>query len=488
MGKRLLGLLLLLPVMILSSSCTTERTLFSITWTPSMTAVNPGDTGQGELASLGTPLVPLTGPSLKPDGSLLSPELLVKDVKSSRVSAPNGDVYRLNRLERPFKQNMKYLPDVDILSYSIGQDDSWYYLSIQLDGENPNNSMGIDYGIEIDRNADGVGDTLIWAYPPYDTEWTTNWVQVYDDANQDSNSAGDGYEAMVFDGRWGIGDDPSLAWVRMLVGSKSEVQFAFRKSLAGPTFLVGAIADGGLKKISLFDYNAHFTEVQAGSPLTDDPNYPLKALFAVDTTCWQAFNMKNPKGLDKVCPPGAVTVIATRVPQSTPSLSGIPTIPRTPTRKSLDSSSSDSFTAVPTATPPNQPQATSTARPTQTNRPLPTSTPVAPSTSTRQPTRTPVPPSRTPAPTRTPVPPSRTTAPTRTPVPPTNPPPTNPPPTNPPPTNPPPTVAPPTNPPPTDPPTVEPTNPPPTDPPTDPPPTEPPPTDPPTDPPPTNPP
>jgi hypothetical protein len=301
-------LLLLLPVMILSSSCVTETVVYSETSTPSpsptaiATGTDPAASSQ----------VPAAGPAMKPADVPPPPAVLVYDAKSARKDAPYGDSYDINRLERPFLQDMKYEPDLDILSFSVSEDADWYYVSIHLAGNDPNNRMGIDYGVELDTNADGYGDTLIWAYPPYDDTWTTDWVQVYNDANHDSAGAssakadgdpsGNGYETLIFDGRWEQGADPSLAWVRMQAAPEAEVQFAFKKSLAGPKFLVGVVADGGLKKVSMYDYNDHFAEADAGSPLKSSQYYPLNALYAVDNTCWQAVGMKNPLHIAKVCP------------------------------------------------------------------------------------------------------------------------------------------------------------------------------------------
>jgi hypothetical protein len=248
-------------------------------------------------------------------------------VKSARNAAPYGDSYDINRLERPFLQDMSYVPDLDIVSFEISEDADWYYLSILLAGRNPNHLMGINYGVELDLDRDGFGDTLIRAFPPYTSEWTTNWVQVYNDSSRDSAGTSsakadaafdsNGYETLVFDGRWGEGADPSLAWVRIKEGPQAVVQFAFKKTLAAPPFLYGALADGGLKDVSRLDYNDHFHEAEAGSPLEKSRYYPLRALFAVDNTCWQAFGMKNPSQIGKVCPLD-LSAPATGLPQITP--------------------------------------------------------------------------------------------------------------------------------------------------------------------------
>jgi hypothetical protein len=323
MSRRFIGFLLFLPILIFASSCVTERIVYSETSTPVITA-SAAPTETPPAPSIAQAL-PITDPSMKPADAVPPPDTLVFDVKSAGKYAPYGDSYNINRLERPFLQTMKYEPDLDIVSYSISEDPDWYYVSVELAGNNPNNPMEIQYGLELDLNADGFGDTLILAYPPYGSQWTTNWVQVYNDENHDSAGSssaradtgpgGDGYETKVFDGRWGQGDDLSLAWVRIQDAPHTMVQFAFKKSLVGATFLVGAIADGALKNISMYDYNDHFPESEAGSPLKGNKYYPLNALYAVDNTCWQAVGRKNPYQIAKVCPAQLFTSVAK--PQTT---------------------------------------------------------------------------------------------------------------------------------------------------------------------------
>lgn len=269
---------------------------------------------------------------MKPAEAAPLPGTMIYDVTSAGKAAPYGDAYDLNRLERPFLQDMSYAPDLDIISFAISEDSDWYYVSIRLNGNDPNHPLGIDYGVELDLNVDGYGDTLVWAYPPYSTEWTTSWVQVYEDSDHDSagqssaraDTGGSGYETLVFDGRYGQGSDLSLAWVRIQQGPQAAVQFAFKKTLSGPVYLAGVVADGGIRDVSKFDYNDHFKESEAGSPLKDSPSYPLKALFAVDNTCWQAFGRNNAYHVAKVCPP-ELSAPATARPGQAPDSPALPT-------------------------------------------------------------------------------------------------------------------------------------------------------------------
>jgi len=249
-------------------------------------------------------------PSVSPGAGIL-----VYDVESSGTAAesraPHGDSYNINRLERPFLQDMTYVSDLDIVRFSVGQDETWFYVSIKLIGNDPNNSLGIKYGVELDTNHDGFGDYIIWASPPYTTEWDTSNVKIFADKNK--NTAGlspdksdapfeaDGYETQIFNG--GIGDaDPDIAWVRVNAGAEATVQFAFKKSWSGTVFMIGVISDAGLRDATNLDYVDRFREEEAGSPVKDKQYYPLKALFAVDNTCQEAFGFK-PLGYEsKLCP------------------------------------------------------------------------------------------------------------------------------------------------------------------------------------------
>ncbi len=255
------------------------------------------------------------GHLVKPAEVALAPMAPIYDTDSSGTGpqgrAPYGDSYLANRFERPFLKNMTYVPDLDILSFNLSQDKDWDYVSIQLAGNNPNNSAGIDYGVEIDLNDDGFGDYLIWARPPYTAQWDTSTVQVLKDSNHDtaawSNSSvaassGNGYDAVVFDGSSNTSTDPDLAWVRMEAGAHASIQFAFKKSGIGSSFLWGAVADAGLKDVSKFDYRNLFTQAVAGSPVRSSQYYPLGSLYGVDNTCWEANSIRTTGSEPKICP------------------------------------------------------------------------------------------------------------------------------------------------------------------------------------------
>jgi len=253
---------------------------------------------------------------IKPSDGPPATGTIIYDVESSGTApqkrAPYGDAYNINRLERPFLQDMTYVPSLDIVTAIVSQDANWFYVSIKLIGNDPNNPLGINYGVELDTNHDGFGDYIIWAHAPYATAWDTVNVGIFADKNHDTAGLspeksdapfkGDGYETQIFHG--GAGDaDPDMAWVRMNAGANATIQFAFKKSWSGTVFMLGALSDAGLKDVTKLDYVDRFTEEQAGSPVKSNKYYPLKALFAVDNTCQAAFGF-TPTGYEpKLCPP-----------------------------------------------------------------------------------------------------------------------------------------------------------------------------------------
>lgn len=240
--------------------------------------------------------------------------------------APYGDSYKLNRFERPFTQTvMDYLPDVDILTFRIAADQTWYYVFMDLAGPNAAGGLTADYGLELDFDRDGHGDYLIWVKPPFASTWKTDGVTVFMDTNNDTGGlspersdapfTGNGYDQILIEsGRNGL--DPDLAWFRIDPRSSTSVQFAFKKSLVGSSFMWGVWADLGLRDSSRFSYNDYFTEEQAGSPETSETTYyPIKAIYAVDNTCREAYGFKATGYEPLLCP---VEPVPTQRPGSPP--------------------------------------------------------------------------------------------------------------------------------------------------------------------------
>jgi hypothetical protein len=122
----------------------------------------------------------------------------------------------------------------------------------------------------------------------------------------DEDFEGDGYESQI------ELEDSELAYASMLPGHSNIIQIAFSRDLLenANEFLWGAWADKGVNDPGAFDYNDRFNAEQAGSPLKDDANYPLAALFNVDNTCRQPFGFTPQSNI-----PGSCMVI----PQATAS-------------------------------------------------------------------------------------------------------------------------------------------------------------------------
>lgn len=299
---------------------------------PSSEPAAPG-AGPSSTGTPGAPVTHLATPADAVPAGLNVPDVVSQDTAPEK-RAPYGDSYDINRFERPFLQDMTYVPDLDISAFTVSSDATWWYLSIQLVGSDPNNKLGIDYGVELDTNHDGFGDYLLWAHPPYSTTWDTAPVQVFQDTNHDTGGLsaeksdaplnGDGYETLIFHG--GVGDaDPDMAWVRILNGPAATVQFAFKRSWSGNVFMIGPIADAGLKDPGKMDYSDRFTIAQAGSPVRNNPNYPLKALYAVDNVCRAAVGFKATGYEPQLCP--SLEPPSTKKPHSTPTLVAPPPPP-----------------------------------------------------------------------------------------------------------------------------------------------------------------
>jgi hypothetical protein len=106
---------------------------------------------------------------------------------------------------------------------------------------------------------------------------------------------------LIFDGSVG-GADPDIAWVRINAGVQATVQFAFKRSWSGSVFMLGVLADAGWKDPGKLDYVDRLPIAEAGSPVKDNQNYPLKGLFLVDNTCRDAFGFEPTRYEPQICP------------------------------------------------------------------------------------------------------------------------------------------------------------------------------------------
>jgi hypothetical protein len=86
--------------------------------------------------------------------------------------------------------------------------------------------------------------------------------------------------------------------------------------------MLGVLADAGLKDPGKLDYVDRFPIVEAGSPVKDNQNYPLKSLFLVDNTCREAFGFEATGYEPQICP---VEPTPTKEPKAPPDNTPVPT-------------------------------------------------------------------------------------------------------------------------------------------------------------------
>ena len=290
---------------------------------PTETSVAPTETP--------APVVHTLTPGDPPGGF----ESQIHDSDTSAVAAHHrasaGENFVANLFERPFDQSMNtYFPDLDIKNAAFNRDPVWAFLTLTLQGQNPNGGLLETYGVEIDTNRDGRGDVLILAAAP-GAAWSTEGVRVWKDGNHDVGGmhpiqsdtppqTGDGYETLLVDS--GRGTDPDLAWARVSPANPNIVQIAFKRSAYDDAskFLWGAWAiTPEMVHPDWFDYDDHFTHDEAGSPLTElSKYYPIKALYGVDDTCRWGVGF-TPTGSE----PGACPVPPTPTPIVPGKISGI---------------------------------------------------------------------------------------------------------------------------------------------------------------------
>ncbi|MGB7536955.1 MAG: carboxypeptidase-like regulatory domain-containing protein [Anaerolineales bacterium] len=274
-----------------SETVPAELPTLTPTFTPTFTAVH-----------LATPPGP-TGTSRY----ITDPE--TRDYAPQKKSPSGSDAYQFNRYERPYTAGtMDYLPDVDLTRVELRVAPPWVYITFFTAGTRTDGIGRTMYGAEFDVNRDGRGEYLIWGGSPPGVEWTTDGVEVWKDSNGDVGGSdpqlanapwtgGNGYDQKFFSG--GQGADPDLAWIRQIEGGL-KIQLAFKYSAIGnaAAFLWNGVADFGVRRPDWFDYNDHFTQSDAGSPLPiQADSYPLQALFGIDNTCRDAYGF-SPTGTE----------------------------------------------------------------------------------------------------------------------------------------------------------------------------------------------
>jgi hypothetical protein len=214
----------------------------------------------------------------------------------------SGDEFFRNRFERPFTaEDMGYLPDLDIVNFSITSDETFFYIRISLVDLDPQTgSLTGSYAVEIDRNGDGRAEILLVAKGPYSEGFSADHVTVYLDMNSDIGGSkinrpddfkNDGFETTIFDLSQDVypQDDPDLAWVRQTMdGSLPAVEIAYKKWIfedGNEAFMWSVDASDTLIDPTRLYIHDFITAEAAGAANSDDPNYPIKSLAAFDNTC-----------------------------------------------------------------------------------------------------------------------------------------------------------------------------------------------------------
>lgn len=219
-------------------------------------------------------------------------------IKAYEHRVVSGDNFLNNLYERPFTaQEMEYQPDLNILTVAITNDDAFFYFTITLDGIDPaSGKLTGTYGIEFDRTQTGRGDLLVLSTNPA-TDWSMDNVVVYVNSNGTVGGtkpivAEEGYDEQGYTSTVSLEGD-MVAWSRISPENPDAVQIAISRALLdSDEFMWGAWADGGIKDPSLFDYDDHFGQSEAGSSIKTDDDYPIKAIYSVDNTC------RLPHGID----------------------------------------------------------------------------------------------------------------------------------------------------------------------------------------------
>lgn len=227
---------------------------------------------------------------------------VIEDTNASLTAADRhvteGDAYQANLFERPFSAQMDYIPELDILSAEISNDGNFIYVSIFMNG-NAADMTGI-FAVELDTDKDGRGDFLVTAAAPVAGEWSAGNMTVRMDPNadvggqqplKDDSQSGNGYETVILTSEQAI--DLGSAWSRISPNDSQNVQIAFKGDFLDnrEKFLWSVMADNGFKNPEMLDYNDHLTPGEAGSPLKDDENYPLKQLHSFDNTCRMVYGI-----------------------------------------------------------------------------------------------------------------------------------------------------------------------------------------------------
>ncbi|HEX7555698.1 MAG TPA: hypothetical protein VF338_03665 [Leptolinea sp.] len=233
---------------------------------------------------------------------------------AKQKKAPGGDVYSLGRFERPFDQQMVYLPALDMVRAELFRpSDGWIYFKISLEAT-PAPPPAV-YGVELDLNIDGRGDLLIQALAPSSKEWSEAGIKMWWDSDGDVGGRvinrsdprkfrGSGFETLKIDSD--ANKSSGQIWTRLQKVPNLGMEIAMREDLIGGKdgkFSWKPYTDGVPFPPSQYDLNDYYLLEEAGSPIMGERDYPLKAVYAVDNTC-KGLSGLAPSGLEQgVCPP-----------------------------------------------------------------------------------------------------------------------------------------------------------------------------------------
>jgi len=253
-------------------------------------------------------------------------------VTANEKRAPAGDSFTLGRFERPFNADPMdvYHSYIDIIYTVVYLDSDWVYASITVKDDGTGKSLDGKYGFEIDVDLNGGGDWLVFVSKPSSTEWTTDGVQVWYDANNDVGGTaksqtdsppfrGDGFEQKMFGD--GDGDDPDLAFARIAPDDPYTVHLAVKRSIlrGNSQFMVGMWAGNALFDPALFDHNDYFSHDEAGSSVVElEFYYPAKAVHELDNACRIPVGFIPTGDLPGMCPLPSVSEREDAPPASCP--------------------------------------------------------------------------------------------------------------------------------------------------------------------------
>jgi hypothetical protein len=228
------------------------------------------------------------------------------------------DGWEINRYERPFNATSQdeYYPDLDIQYIFLGRDADWYYLRFALFDPQPGAEfLPGTYAVEMDLDLDGRGDLLVLVSEPgkeAGKKWSAQGVQIWADSNNDvgglqpnvpeNEVAADGYDTLLFN--QGIGDNPDSAWARAFLTGSAYVELAFKGDYLGGdmSFKWWGWAWHGGYSPGIFELHDFYSHEQAGDTNEGMEFFPIKEVFAIDSTCAKMWGA-NPKPDDpEICP------------------------------------------------------------------------------------------------------------------------------------------------------------------------------------------